>query len=355
MSDRKDYYKILGITDEEKKLQGEDFNKVLKKKFRKIALQYHPDRNPGNVEIETKFKEANEAYDTLSDAQKRTEYDNPMSGFQYSGGGNMDDILKHFASAFGFNPFGGNQGPTIVKGEDLKFRISFTLEEALTGATKRIKYPKKVKCHVCNGTGKDKNTTVETCPHCGGHGRIRQANGWMVMEQTCPHCGGSGNIVKNPCSHCKGSGFETQMVEETITIPQGAQDMMVTILEGKGNVSPTEGGPNGDVYITLVEVPHTVFQRDNRNNITRVVDVDVFDAITGCSKKIGLPDGRTVHITVPSGSEENSEVRLKGEGVPFINHLDRRGDLICKVHIKMPKNLNEKKIKQIKDFKKKLQ
>ena len=350
--ERKDYYKILGVTDEEKKLTGDAFVKAIKPKYRKICLANHPDKNPGNKEAEERFKDAAEAYEVLSNKEKRAEYDNPMSNFRFSGSSNMEDILRHFSSSFGFNPFhdfGFGQN-TVQKGSSIRGTVTFTLEDVLNGFTKKVKFKKQVRCQNCHGTGKTSQTIEEACPHCHGLGMIRQSNGWMTMEQTCPHCGGTGKVIKNPCPSCGGSGLETQIVEESFTFPKGAISGLTVELKGRGHETATPNGINGDVYITLQEAPHQIFRRDG-NDLLLDVNVGVLDAITGCKKKVKTLSGKTIEITIPQGSDEYNEIYVTGEGLPQYNS-NIVGDLVCKLHIVMPKSLTDKQKKLINNLKK---
>ena len=353
MENRKDYYNILGVTDEEKKLQGDDFVKVIKPKYRKLAIKYHPDKNPGNKEAEEKFKDAAEAYDVLSDQKKRSEYDNPMSSFSFSSGSSMDDILKHFRDSFGdFDPFGGfgfTRQETIQRGASIKGVVNYTLEDVLNGVQKTVKYKRLVRCHECHGTGKNEYTKEEMCPHCNGTGRIRQSNSWMTMEQTCPHCQGKGKIIKNPCKSCNGSGLETITVEETFNIPKGVINDMSLIVGGKGNETPQENGIPGDLYITLKELPHKTFIRDGYNLLVGI-NISVFDALTGCNKTIKGLDGSDILIDIPQCSEENTTIVCSGKGLPIYNKTTV-GDLICKIHIVMPKSLTKSQLKSIEKLK----
>lgn len=351
---RKDYYKILGITDEEKKLQGDDFVKVIKPKYRVLAMKYHPDKNPGDKEAESKFKDAAEAYEVLSDTKKRSEYDNPMSEFNFSGGSSMDDILRHFRDSFGdFDPFGGfgfTHKETVRRGTDIQGTVTFTLEDVLNGVQKTVKYKKLVKCHECHGTGRNKNTHEEPCPYCHGTGRLRQSNGWMTMEQTCPHCKGVGKIIKNPCSVCGGTGMERVTAEETFNLPKGIINGMNFSIEGKGNDAASSDGIPGNLYITLKELPHDTFIRDGYNLLLNI-NVNVFDALTGCKTTVKGLDGSDIQIEIPQCSEEGTTIRYVGNGLPIYNSSEV-GDLFCKVHIVMPKSLTKAQLKSIGKIKK---
>jgi len=355
MENKKDYYKILGITDDEKKLSGDEFNKIAKKKYRSIALKYHPDKNPDNPEAADKFKDAAEAYETLSDEKKRSEYDNPMSNFQFSGNMNMDDIMSHFSSMFGddFGMFGHhtrNQAPQ--KGQTIHGNLTFTLEDVLNGTSKKIKFRKHKVCNNCHGSGKDSNSREEICPHCQGRGQMvyTQHTPFGVTHQvtTCQHCGGSGKIVYNPCKSCGGSGYVDEIVEESFLLPKGIMNGMNFVISNKGN--EVIGGETGDIVMTLNELPHERFRREGSDLIT-TINVDVVDAILGCKFEIVTLSKKKVTIDIPSGSEEGTEIIVPSEGLPVYNQ-NFSGCLICKVHLVIPKKLTEKQKKALEKFKK---
>ena len=353
MAERKDYYKILGITEEEKKLTGDAFVKAIKPKYKKLALKYHPDRNPNNKEAEKKFKEAAEAFDVLSDEKKRSEYDNPMSGFSFGGTGNMnmDDIMKHFHTHFGFDDFFGTRNQnTIQKGATIRGSVTYTLEDALNGTTKKIRFTKQKVCTTCHGTGKDEHSRVETCPHCHGTGRIIRGNSFMQIQETCPTCKGQGYVVINPCKTCGGTGLEPETVEKSFGLPKGVQDGMTFIISNDGNEVPGEGNIPGDVVVILRELPHEKFKRDG-NNLLMTIDVNVVDAILGGKQTVTTLNGKKVDITIPKGSEEGTKIRVSGHGLPQYQS-SYVGDLICSIHIKIPKNLSDKDIKTLEKLKK---
>lgn len=344
MENKKDYYKILGITEDEKKLKGDEFNKILKRNFRKLSLKYHPDKNPGDKDAEEKFKDVAEAYDTL--LNKRDEYDNPMSGFSFSGPSDIDEILRQFRHSFGFG-FGDGMDTQEV-GDDVSGTVTFTLEEALNGTTKKVRYRRHVRCNKCNGTGIGKNGKKVKCSHCGGHGRIVQSNGWMTMEQTCPYCGGSGEEIKNPCKSCNGTGLREVVEEESFKLGKGIAEGMAFVKRGKGNEVASADGKSGDLYIVLKEI-HGRFERRGDDVLT-TIDVNVFDAITGCKMSVKGLDGKYFDVEIPKCSEEDSIVTCKGKGLPRYSDT-YVGNLICRIHIKMPKSLSDSQIKAIKEIK----
>lgn len=348
MEQRKDYYKILGITEEEKQLQGDEFLKCIKPKYRKISLETHPDRNPGDKVAEAKFKDAAEAYSVLSDPQKRAEYDNPMSQFQFNGAMDMEEIVRHFRSHFNDDLwFGVNKG---MKGQDIMGSVSITLEDVLNGVEKKVRYTRKKVCHTCNGTGNDSSTREEVCPHCHGMGYISHGFGNMVMRSTCPYCRGTGKIVINPCKSCGGSGLEDDVVEQSFFVPQGAIDGMTFRMDGLGSEVPGEGNIPGDLLVTVRIAQHPVFTRNN-NDLFMNVNISVIDAILGTKVRITTLQGTKLDVNVPRGSEEGRRLVINGYGLPEYG-TGRKGNLICLVHIVMPKKLSEKDVKELEKLKK---
>lgn len=347
MENRKDYYSILGLTEEDKKLPKDEFLKKLSKNYKRLAIKYHPDRNPGNKEAEDKFKEVNEANQVLSDYDgKKAEYDNPMSQFQFNGDMSMDEILRHFNMNFGFGPFGfGGGGNMRQKGSDISGSVNITLEDVLNGVNKTVKYTRKKVCHKCNGTGKDSSSREEICPHCHGAGVIRQGYGAFSVQTTCPYCGGSGKFVINPCKECGGSGLVSETVEKSFTIPPGAFSGMVLKLEGLGNEIAGSGNIPGDLHIIVNEEAHPVFKRQG-SDLIMTVNVGVIDAILGTKARITTLSGKKLDISIPMGSEEGKRLILNGYGLPEYG-TSKYGRLVCVVHITMPRKLNDKEVKAL--------
>lgn len=354
MTNNVDYYKVLGITDDEKKLPTKDFNKVLKKKYREVTLKNHPDKNPGNKEAEEKFKTAVEAYNILSDEQKRKEYDNPMSG-GFFGGMDMNDFMSHFNSSFGtdFNIFGRKtqrQGPT--KGATINGTVKLTLEEMLNGCQKTIRFKKQVICPTCHGSGKQHDSIEETCPYCHGSGQVvyRQENAFGYTQQIspCHHCNCTGKIVKNPCDKCNGSGYIEETVQEILEIPKGFLNGMTYILPNKGH--EIIGGTTGDIHITIQEIKHDKFTR-NGNDLITTINIDAIDAILGCNITVETLSKKKINVSIAAGTEEGAIIRLKGHGLTIYPN-NTAGDLICNVHITIPKSISHQQAEILKEFKK---
>ena len=348
---RPDYYKILGLTEEDKNLPKDEFLKKAKTLYKKLAVQYHPDRNPGNKESEAKFKEAAEAYEVLSDYDgKKAQYDNPMSGFSFSGSGmTMEDIIRKFHEKMGFDPFGNMGFNETPQSPPINGTVTITLEEILTGCTKKVRYKKNVLCHTCHGTGKDANSKEQICPHCHGTGYMSRGTIGFTIQQTCPYCHGQGRIITNPCHTCGGNGIESIIAEKEFTVPAGVAEGMNYILRGEGSEYPNT--IPGDVYITFREAPHATFKRHGDNLYMRV-PVNVLDAITGTKKTIETLSKRKVEIEIPQYTEEGKEIIVRGEGLPRYGAPGIKGNLICVVHIAMPKVMSSSDLKAINKLKK---
>lgn len=358
---KRDFYEILGVPKDADEA-------ALKKAYRKVAMQFHPDRNPGNAEAEAKFKEAAEAYEVLNDADKRARYDRfghaGLDGMQgrggqgFGGGGmTMEDIFAQFGDVFGeggspFDAFfggGGGRGQTRgrgQKGSNLRVKLSLSLEEIAHGVSKKIKVRKQVACSTCDGSGaKDKNS-ISTCPTCRGAGAVRQVKqtflGTMQTTAACPTCHGSGQTVTANCTACKGEG--RQMGEETIEldIPAGVEDGMQLSMRGKGNAG-AKGGPNGDLLITIEEEAHEVLHREG-SNIIYDLYVSIADAALGTSVEVPTIDG-LVKIKIPAGTQSGKIFRLKDKGLPQVQAYGK-GDQLVHVNVWTPKKLddNEKKL-----------
>ena len=346
MEDRKDYYKILGV---DKKATLDE----IKTAYKKLAIKYHPDRNPGNKEAEAKFKDAAEAYEVLKDPQKRAEYDNPMSNFSFSGGMNMDDIMNHFRSTFGEDfgfGFGSGGRRMRQKGSDIYGRVSFTLEDALNGAEKKVRFTRKKVCKTCKGTGMDDDSREEKCPHCNGMGFVVQGNAMMRIQRTCPYCHGLGKVVINPCKTCGGSGLEDEVVEKSFTLPKGVVNGMTLNIGGFGNEVPGEGNIPGDLNITTIEQPHPVFTRSGSDLIVQL-NIGVIDAILGTKSRVETLNGKKLDVNVPRGSEDGRQLIIPGYGLPEYG-TGATGRLICIVHIVMPTKLSDKEVKKLEEIKK---
>lgn len=344
---KRDYYEVLNVT---KSASADE----IKKAYRKVAMQYHPDRNPGDKAAEEKFKEAAEAYEVLSDTERKSQYDRfGHAGMRGNGGGqhytNMDDIFSQFGDIFGEGGFesffGGGRRSSGgrsrgVRGSNLRVKIKMTYEEIAKGVTKQIKVKKYVSCNTCNGSGaKDKNS-VQTCNTCGGSGQVRKVSntflGQMQTVTTCPACGGEGTTVTHKCGTCKGEGRVYGEETVTIDIPAGVQEGMQLSVGGRGNAGE-RGGPNGDLLILIEEEAHPELHRDGIN-VGHELHISFTDAVFGTQVEVPTIDGRA-KIKIPPGTQSGKIFRLKGKGFPAVSSYEK-GDQLISVNVWTPQNLS---------------
>lgn len=346
---KRDYYEVLGVAKSAEQSE-------IKKAYRKLAIKYHPDKNPGDKAAEDKFKEAAEAYEVLSDPDKKARYDRfgHAGVHTHAGGGGgftVEDIFQQFGDIFGDagggNPFesffGGGRTrsrPRGQKGSNLRIKVSLTLEEVSTGVTKKIKVKKHVNCDVCNGSGAKDSSSVKTCSTCRGTGYVRQVKntflGQMQTTTTCPTCSGSGQVVTASCPKCKGDGRTYGQETIELEIPAGVEEGMQLSLRGKGNAG-MKGGPAGDLLINIEEKPHPFLQRDGMNLIHELY-LNFADAALGTSVEVPTIEGR-VKIKIPAGTQSGKMFRLKGKGLPSIQSYGK-GDQMIHINVWTPKKLN---------------
>lgn len=359
MAEKRDYYEVLGVS------KNADAAEI-KKAYRKLALQYHPDRNPGNKEAEEKFKEAAEAYDVLSNEEKRRRYDQfghaGMGGSGGFGGGgmSMDDIFAHFGDIFGsFGGFGGfadfggggRSARRVNRGTNLRVKVKLTLEEIATGVEKKIKVKKYVADSHCQGTGAKDGKSFSTCSTCHGSGQVTRVQntilGAMQTTSTCPTCGGEGKIIDEKCPHCNGEGVQLSEEIITLNIPAGVADGMQLSMGGKGNAA-RHGGVNGDLIVLIEEIEHPELLRDG-NDLLYNTFIGFPEAVLGDSVEIPTLEGK-VKVKVEPGTQPGKILRLKGKGIPDINGYGK-GDLLVKVNVWIPKNLSKEDKKFMEDLK----
>ena len=350
MADNKrDYYEILGV---EKGASDDE----LKRAYRKLAKQYHPDMNPGNAEAELKFKEVNEAYEVLSDSEKREKYDryghaafDPSSGGGagfggFGGFGGGFDFGDIFSSIFGGGG-GGSRGSrsNAIDGDDISVRITITFEEAVFGCKKEISFARIEGCSECGSTGAAKGTKPDTCTTCNGSGSVRVKQnmgfGFMETQRACNNCRGTGKIIKTPCKNCNGKGFIKINKRMEVTIPAGIDSEQRIILRGQGSAG-RNGGANGDLCIYVRVLPHDIFERDG-DNLYCEVPISFAEAALGAEIDIPIIGGKTEKFTIPEGTQTDTSFTLKGKGVANVNSK-RKGDLILTVNVETPKNLTSK-------------
>ncbi len=358
---KRDYYEVLGVD----KNATED---QIKKAYRKIAIKYHPDRNPGDKNAEEKFKEAAEAYDVLHDPQKRQQYDQfgfdgpGMGGFGggFSGGFSMDDIFSMFGDVFGgrggFGGFGGGRSrqQAQFRGADLRLKVKLTLQEIATGTTKKFKVRKDVSCPHCHGSGAEAGSSSETCPNCHGSGveiRTQQSIfGMMQTQSTCHVCGGEGTIIKNKCAHCHGEGVVKGEEVVEINIPAGVAEGMVVNVPGKGNAG-RHNGVNGDIQVFIEEEPNDTFIRDGNNLLYNLL-LDFPTAALGGTVDIPTIEGNTVKIKIEPGTQPGKTLRLRDKGLdPVRGYGNEKGDLIVNISVYVPKTLSKEEKKAVEQFK----
>ncbi len=353
MAEKRDYYEVLEVA---KNATADE----IKKAYRKKALQYHPDRNPGDKDAEEKFKEAAEAYGVLSDPDKRARYDRfghaGMSGQDFSGA-SMNDIFSQFGDilgdlfgggGFGFNfggGFGGGQQRPVYRGSNLRVRVKLTLEEIASGVKKKIKVNKYVTCQKCNGSGSE-DGQMETCKMCGGKGQRVMRSGFFTQVTTCSACGGEGRVIKKKCAACNGDGIVKGEEVIELDIPAGVAEGMQLSVRGKGNAG-ARNGIAGDLLILIEEEKHKDFERDDSDLIHNLF-ISFPQAALGCNLDVPCLGG-TVNVKIPAGAQSGDIIRVKGKGLPIINS-SRIGDLIVNLNVWTPKRLSKDEEKLMKDL-----
>ena len=333
-----DYYETLGVS-------RDIDEKGLKSAFRKKAMKYHPDRNPGDSEAEAKFKELGEAYEALKDPQKRAAYDRfGHAAFENGGGGGqspfgaggMSDI---FEDIFGEMMGGGRRSSGgRSRGADLRYNMEISLEEAFEGKTAEIEIPTSIKCEKCDGSGAKPGTSPSTCGTCGGVGQVRASQGFFSIQRTCPSCQGQGQVISDPCGTCSGSGTTTQEKTLSVNVPAGIEDGTRIRLAGEGEAG-ARGGPQGDLYIFLSIKPHEFFQRDGADIYCRV-PISMTTAALGGQFEVGTVDGGKTRVKVPEGTQNGKQFRLRSKGMPVMRS-SQTGDMYIQVAIETPSNLSK--------------
>lgn len=359
MADKRDYYEVLGVGRDAE--DGE-----IKKAYRGLAKKYHPDMNPGDAEAEAKFKEINEAYAVLSDADKRQKYDQfGHDAFDPSRGGtgftasdfDFGDIFSSIFGGGGFGGFGGFGGSSErrrnapVRGGDVSQSVLISFEEAAFGCKREVSYGRVIKCSDCDGTGAEKGTHPETCSACNGSGQVtstqRTPFGMMQTQRACDKCRGTGKYIKNPCQNCRGTGYIKITRKIEVSIPAGIDDGQRIALRGEGDVG-RNGGPAGDLIITVGVKAHKIFERDGYD-VYCEVPVTFTEATLGATIKVPTLEG-SVEYEMPEGTETGTMFTLRGKGIQNVNYPSRKGDLRFTVAIEVPKNLNPHQKKLLREF-----
>ena len=351
MAEETDYYKILGV---ERTATADE----IKRAYKKVAIKYHPDRNPGDKEAEEKFKQAAQAYDVLRDPDKRARYDQfgaagvdgAAGGFGGFGAGGMDlnDIFRNFGDIFGgafggFGGFGGGRGQRQYRGSDMRMKVRLTLEEISTGVTKKFKVRKDITCTECHGTGCASGHSPETCPTCHGQGYVIQSRrsflGMMQTQEVCPNCHGEGTIIKHTCSHCHGEGVTSGEEIVEIKIPAGVAEGMVVNVPGKGNAAK-HGGVPGDIQVLIEEEPHKDFIRDDTDLIYNLL-LTVSQAALGDTIDIPTLTGKA-RIKIEPGTQPGTALRLRGKGLPAVQGYGvGTGDIVVNISVYIPVHLTK--------------
>jgi molecular chaperone DnaJ len=354
---KRDFYEILGV-------QRDASDDDIKKAYRRLAMKYHPDRNQGNKDAESHFKEVNEAYDVLKDGEKRAAYDRfghaafdgGMGGGGAGGGGmgagspfgGFEDIFEEMFGRFGGGGGGRRQRQASGRGADLRTGIDIGLEEAFAGTKKTITVPSSVSCEACSGTGSEGGTaSATTCPTCQGVGKVRAQQGFFLIERTCPTCGGSGRTVRNPCKVCGGAGRVQRERTLSVSVPAGVEDGTRIRLAGEGEVG-VRGAPAGDLYVDVGIRQHSLFQRDGSNIYVRV-PLRMGQAALGSQVEVPVVDGSRARVTVPAGTQTGDQFRLRGKGFSILRSA-ARGDMYVQVMVETPQNLSRRQRELLEEF-----
>jgi len=349
---KRDYYEVLGINRD----ASDD---EIKKAYRKLAMKFHPDRNPDNPKSEEQFKEAKEAYEILSDKQKRGAYDqfghagvDPSAGGGqgFGGGAGMGGFADAFGDIFG-DIFGGGRGggggrSNVYRGADLRYNLEISLEDAARGTETRIRIPTMAECEACDGSGAKKGSEPKTCPTCGGHGQVRMQQGFFSIQQTCPKCHGTGRFIADPCTSCHGAGRIKQHKTLSVKIPTGVDEGDRIRLSGEGEHG-VNGGPPGDLYVQIHLKPHAVFQRDH-DDLHCEMPVSFTAAALGGEIEIPTLDG-IAKLKIPTETQTGKVFRLRGKGIKGVRSAGR-GDLMCHVVVETPVSLTDRQKDLLREF-----
>ncbi len=348
-----DLYGLLGVAKDADE-------KTLKSAYRKAAMQYHPDRNPGDAEAEKRFKEISQAYAILSDPQKRSAYDRfGMAAFQGGmDGARADAFGAQFGASFAdvfddlFGEFVGGRGGRArrggpQRGSDLRYDLEITLEEAFSGRDVEVEFTTRTTCETCNGSGAAPGSKPQTCDMCGGAGRVRMTQGFFTVERTCPRCQGRGVVITDPCKDCGGAGRKETKRKLSVTIPPGVDDGTRIRISGEGEAGP-KGGPAGDLYVFIALAPHDIFERDGPN-LFCTAPVSMVDAALGGEAEIPVIDGARAKVKIADGAQSGQRFRLRGKGMPSVRN-QKRGDLIVELVVETPVNLTDRQKELLRQF-----
>ncbi len=356
---KRDYYEVLGVP------KGATKDEI-KKAYRKLAIQFHPDKNAGNKESEEKFKEATEAYEVLSDDKKRQTYDQyGFAGIDGMGAGAHDysTVFRDFEDIFGdFSGFSGifdsffgggvrsrgGRGDSASRGADLRYNLDISFKDAVFGTKVEITYNRNHACDSCGGSGSSPGSGKKTCSTCGGTGQVRRSSGFFSIASPCPTCHGEGFIIENPCNKCSGSGVERRKQKVKVTIPAGIESGKRINIPGQGDTGHN-GGQAGDLYVFISVKPHEYFERHGED-IYCLISISFTQAALGANIYVNTLDDKKVRMKIPPGTQNGKMLRLRGEGVPYLHNPNRRGDLYVKINVVVPEKLSAKQKKLLEDF-----
>ncbi|WP_295135205.1 molecular chaperone DnaJ [uncultured Reyranella sp.] len=349
-----DFYELLGVS---RTASADD----IKKSYRKLAMQYHPDRNDGNAEAERKFKEINHAYDILKDPEKRAAYDRygaaafeggagPGGPFQGGQGFDFGSVFGDiFEEMFGAGGQRGRGGRADMRGQDLRFNLEITLEQAYAGTEATVRVPSSVSCEVCHGSGAEAGSKPQQCPTCQGRGRIRAQQGFFTVERACHTCHGAGQVIDKPCKSCGGQGRVRREKTLKVNIPAGVEDGTRIRLSGEGEAG-ARGGPAGDLYVFLSVRRHQLFEREGADVHCRV-PISMVQATLGGNIEVPTLDGKMARINIPAGAQGGHQFRMRGKGMPIVRS-SQRGDMYIEINVETPTNLTSKQKELLKEFEK---
>ncbi len=356
---KRDYYEVLGVD----KNSGKD---EIKKAYRKLAIKYHPDKNAGNAEAEEKFKEATEAYEVLSDEKKKQAYDQfgfaGVDGINSPGGGHdYSSVFRDFEDIFGdmggiFDSFfggggGGRRrsgGGGVSRGSDLRYNLEIDFKDAVFGTSVEISYTHDVPCKSCGGSGASSGTSRKVCPTCQGTGQVRRNSGFFSIASPCHTCGGEGHIIEDPCKDCHGSGLSRKKQKIKVTIPAGVENGKRIAIPGQGDAG-SNGGRSGDLYVYIKIKPHKYFERDG-NNVYCALPISFTQAALGAEVMVKNLEDKKIKLKIPAGTQTGKMLRLKNEGIPYLQSKSRKGDMYIKIIVETPQRMNVKAKELLKQF-----
>lgn len=345
---KRDYYEVLGV--------GRDASlDDIKRSYRKLAVKFHPDRNPGDKGAEEQFKEATEAYEVLRDDKKRKTYDQfGFAGVEGMNGGahdystvfhDFEDIFGDFSGIFE-SFFGGGtgrrtrSGGSVARGSDLRYNLEISFKDSVFGSKVEIAYQRNVACSVCGGSGAESGSGKKMCPTCGGSGQVRRSSGFFSIASPCSTCGGEGFIIEHPCRACSGTGLQAKNQKIKVTIPPGVESGKRIGIPGQGDGGPN-GGPSGDLYVYIVARPDRHFQREG-NDLYCVIPISITQAALGAEILVTTLDDKKIKVKVPPGTQNGRTLRVRGEGIPYTHNPNRRGDLFIKILVQIPSKLSSR-------------